>query len=407
MVIIFEGQTPNNMKGLGVKVILVALVMLSHLGFAQNEPTTEEYPKLNIFLRGDYEYGFVLVSEVDLPGGINQVLGGNIELGWQTAGRNVYDRILGYPAFGFGFLTYGFPQTGELGEPNAFYMFLNSPIKRWNRWSLNWILRLGMSYNWQPNDPVANPGHFALGSFRNLYISGGFEGEYLLGERSTIAAGFKFSHFSNGQSSLPNAGMNLLTPHIGYKYDFNGGKRPAYARNKPGEFNDKSIEYYFTFGSGIRQIFFSTAGKSLAPQEGVSYPVHNISVAAQYHYTWAGKFGGGLDFIYWGAYDPQYQIDQGGIIKKVNHPFADHLQLGVFVSYEFVLANFSIYAQPGFRILRKEYEGMPTDFYQHLALKYHVNDLILGVAIRAINFGQAEYIEWNIGYRFRQKLKKK
>jgi hypothetical protein len=388
-------------------ILLVLLLFTFSSGtFAQTSSwTSEEYPKSSLFLRGDYEYGFVLVGENDLPPDINQVMGGNIEVGWQTAGRNVYDRIMGYPAFGFGFLTYGYPQTGTLGKPNAFYMFLNSPIKRWDRWAFNWILRLGMSYNWEPSDAVFNTGHLALGSFRNLYIAGGFEGQYLFGERSSIAAGFKFSHFSNGQSSLPNAGMNLLTPHVSYKYDLNGGARPAYARNKPGEFDDKSMEYYFTIGSGIRQVFFTKAGSALVPQVGVSYPVYNLSVAAQYHYTWAGKFGGGLDFIYWGAYDPDYTVDQGGIVKAVEHPFADHLQLGVFVSYEFVLANFSIYAQPGYRIIRKEYKNMPPDFYQHLALKYHVNDLILGVAIRAVNFGQAEYIEWNIGYRFRKKIK--
>ena len=385
---------------------LLLMVLACPSVFAQSSNSSDEYPKSNLFLRGDYEYGFVLVGENDLPPDINQVMGGNIEIGWQTAGRNVYDRVMGYPAFGFGFLTYGYPQTGILGEPNALYMFLNSPFKRWENWAFNWILRLGMSYNWEPSDPAFNPGHLALGSFRNLYIAGGVEGQYLFGERSSISAGFKFTHFSNGQSSLPNAGMNLLTPHLAYKYDFNGGKRPAYARNKPGEFNDKSIEYYFTLGSGIRQIFFTQAGSTQVPQAGVSYPVYNLSVAAQYHYTWAGKFGGGLDFIYWGAFDPQFEVDQGGIIKAVEHPFADHLQLGVFVSYEFVLANFSIYAQPGYRVIRKEYKDMPPDFYQHLALKYHVNDLILGVAIRAVNFGQAEYIEWNIGYRFRQKLKK-
>jgi len=200
--------------------------------------------------------------------------------------------------------------------------------------------------------------------------------------------------------------MNLFTPHLSYKYDLNGGKRPAYAIKKPGEFNDKAMEYYFTFGQGIRQIFFTQAGSAQVPQAGVSYPVYNLSVAAQYHYNWAGKFGGGLDFIYWGAYDPQFKIDNGGIIKAVEHPFGDYLQLGVFISYEFVLSNFSIYAQPGYRVLRQEYDRMPPDFYQHLALKYHVNDLILGVAIRAVNFGQAEYIEWNIGYRFRKELKK-
>ena len=83
-----------------------------------------------------------------------------------------------------------------------------------------------MSYNWEPSDPVANPGHLALGSFRNLYISAGFEGQYLIAQRFSISAGVKFAHFSNGQSSLPNAGMNLITPHIGLKVDLMVGKGP-------------------------------------------------------------------------------------------------------------------------------------------------------------------------------------
>jgi hypothetical protein len=263
-----------------------------------------------------------------------------------------------------------------------------------------------MSYNWEPNDPVENPSSLVLGSFRNLYISGGFEAQYLVGESLSASLGLKFAHFSNGQSSLPNAGMNLFTPHLGIKYDFNGGQRPSYEKLPKPEFTDKAMEYYFTIGNGIRQITFDSIDTGVSEKLGVSYDVRNISVAAQYQYGWMGKFGGGLDFIYWGAYNPRIELGPGGVVQAVKYPFNDYLQLGVFISYEFVFNNVSIYAQPGWRVLRKEYEGLPTDFYQHLALKYHVNDLILGVAIRAIKFGQAEYIEWNIGYRFRKPIKK-
>ena len=242
-----------------------------------------------------------------------------------------------------------------------------------------------------------------------MYISAGAEAQYLLGQRSSISLGFKFSHFSNGQSSLPNAGMNLITPHLGYKFDFNGGTRPDYTKPPKPEYTDKSMEYYFTIGHGIRQIFFTPQDSAVAavlPRQGVSYPVYNLSVGAQYQFGWSGKVGGGLDFIYWGAYDPGFVLGAGGIIQREKHPFGDYLQLGIFVSYEFVLNNFSIIAQPGWRLLRKEYEEIPTDFYQHLGLKYHVRNFIVGVGIRAINFGQAEYIEWSLGYRFRKPIKK-
>lgn len=387
-------------------LIIIILLALALPVLAQN-PDSSIFKQSgpDFFLRADIEYGKVLGS-ADLPEGIDEVLGGNIEIGWQATGSNRYDALLGYPAFGFGFLTYGFPQTGILGEPNAFYMFLNGPFKRWNKFSINYIIRLGMSYNWEPSDPVANPGHLALGSFRNLYIGAGAEGQYLIGEQLSASFGVKFAHFSNGQSSLPNAGMNLLTPHLGIKYDFNGGDRPEYIKYPKPEFSEKAMEYYVTLGNGIRQIFFPVDTTGTVPKQGVSYPVYNISMAAQYHFGWTGKVGGGLDFIYWGAYDPRFEIGPGGVVQAVKHPFGDYLQLGIFASYEIVLNNVSIIIQPGYRVISgDDYKDKPTDFYQHLGLKYHVHDLIIGVAIRAVNFGQAEYIEWSLGYRIRKTKK--
>jgi hypothetical protein len=372
----------------------------------------DEQKKPNLFIRTDFEYGYVLQTDDFLrgnnlsEGAITDVLGGRIEAGWQSRGGNIYDGMLNYPTFGVGFLTYGFPQTGQLGEPNALYLFLNKPYKRWgNKYSFNYFIRLGMSYNWEPNDPAINPANLVLGSFRNLYISAGIEAEYNFTPRLSTSIGGAFAHFSNGQSSLPNAGMNLLTPHISIKYNFNDGEQMEYKKVEEPEFKDKGMEYYFTIGNGIRQIFFDTAATGVPKKLGVSYPVHNISVAAQYQFNWKGKFGGGLDFIYWGAQNPGIELGAGGVIQAKPVPTNEKLQLGVFVSYEFVLNNFSIYAQPGYRVIRTEYAGMPPDFYQHLAGKYHIRNLILGVAIRAVNFGIAEYIEWNVGYRFGKNTK--
>jgi hypothetical protein len=387
---------------------ILLLVFLVPALAQKTDSSTVKHTGPNFFLRGDFEYGSVIPG-ADFPDFVTDVIGGNIEAGWQATGSHKYDPLLGYPSFGFGFLTYNFPQTDSLGEPNAFYMFLNAPFHRWNKFSLNYIIRLGMSYNWKPADPVENPFHAALGSYRNLYIGAGFEGQYLIGEQLSASVGLKFAHFSNGQSSLPNAGMNLLTPHLGLKYDFNGGDRPAYTKYPKPEYTDKGMEYYVILGNGIRQIFFTAQDTTLAariPKQGVSYPVYNISMAAQYQFGWVGKFGGGLDFIYWGAYNPGVELGPGGVVQAVKHPFGDYLQLGVFISYEFVLNNVSIIVQPGYRVISgDDYKDKPTDFYQHLGLKYHVHDLIIGVAIRAINFGQAEYIEWSLGYRFRKAKK--
>ncbi len=388
---------------------IFVFVLLSLSAFAQEENTK----KPTFFLRTDFEYGYVLPTSEFLKGinqtngAITDVLGGRLEAGWQARGGNIYDALLKYPTFGAGLLTYGFPQTGELGYPSALYLFLNAPLKRWgSKYSFNYFIRLGMSYDWEPNDPVENPANLVLGSYRNLYISAGVEAVYNFSPRMSTSLGVGFAHFSNGQSSLPNSGMNLLTPNLSLKYNFNEGEQMQYNKIEEPEFTKKGMEYYFTIGNGIRQIFFDSAQTTVPSKLGVSYPVHNLSVAAQYQFNWKGKFGGGLDFIYWGAQNAGIALAPGGVIKAKEVPFNEKLQLGVFVSYEFVLNNFSIYAQPGFRVIRTEYDGMPPDFYQHLAGKYHIHNLILGVAIRAVNFGIAEYIEWNIGYRFKSKNNK-
>ena len=395
-----------------MKKYVLVLVALSFVSRALAQESAN-YP--NVFVRLNGEYGYVLPSDDFLKGNnqtgqpISLVTGGNFELGWQAHGSSpVYDPLLKYPTYGFGFLTYHFPQTTELGYPNALYMFLNAPFKRWDRWSVNYIIRLGMSYNWQPHDPVDNVANLVIGSFRNLYISFGSEGKYRFHPRWEAALGFAFAHFSNGRSSEPNSGVNLLTPHLGLSYHFNRGQEPEYPELQVPEYEEKGMEYYFTIGNGVRQEIFDSTQTGVATPIGVSYPVTNLSIAAQYQYKWTGKYGGGIDIIYWGPYNPQIEYDPAsGIVQAVKHPFADHLQVGVFISYEFVLNNVSIYAQPGYRIIRKEYPGMAPDFYQHLALKYHIRDLIVGVAIRAVNFSQAEYIEWNIGYRFKRIKKNK
>ncbi len=406
-IIYFEQQMKK------INFLIIPWVLLLPFTTLGQEQGNNKKKTPNFFLGLNGEYGYVLPTSDFFRGSnntgnpITQVTGGSIEAGWRARGANeIYDPILNYPAYGFGFLTYGFPQTTELGYPNAFYMFLNAPFHRWGRFSLNYIIRLGMSYNWEPNDPVDNVSNLVIGSYRNLYISFGAEAEYRLSPRWDAALGFAFSHFSNGKSSLPNSGANLLTPHLKLAYNFNQGVDPDFVKTPKPEYTEKGMEYYFTFGNGVQQVVFDSAQTGVGSKLGVTYPIYNISLGAQYQYGWSGKFGGGVDLIYWGPYDPQIYLDQAsGIVKAVEYPFADHFQVGVFISYEFVLNNVSIYAQPGWRIIRKKYDNMPPDFYQHLAIKYHVHDLIIGMAIRAIYFGQAEYIEWNIGYRFKTRKK--
>ena len=164
------------------------LILLSVAASAQYSEETRKFR----FLKLETQYGMLLPTTVyEDEGGLtdiqaSQAAGLSLELGWQGSGRDPYDHLLNFPTYGIGINTYTFPRTSQLGYPNAIYLFLNAPAKRWDKWSLNYILKLGFSYNWRPHDPVDNPIQFAVGSFRNLFINAGMEGSYMLGERTDL-----------------------------------------------------------------------------------------------------------------------------------------------------------------------------------------------------------------------------
>ncbi len=386
------------------------LVILSY-GFGTmaigQEQDQEEQTKKYRFLKLIPQYGLLLPGEIYLddltpePVQASQVVGLAIEFGWQGRGSSIYDAKLNYPTYGIGLNSYAFPGTSQLGYPNALYAFLNAPARRWTNWSVNYILRLGLGYNWRPHDPVDNPAQFVLGSYRNLYINGGFEAEYYLGERWDFAFGLTASHFSNGRSSEPNASVNLVNPHLSVKYNLNRGQRPNYDYGEVPDYDQQHWEWFLMFGAGNRQIIFDPPVTGLPTPVGLNYPMWNFSTAAQKQLNWLVKVGGGIDFMYSGVTDAKVEQGPGGIIRPVPVPFADKIQIGVFGIFEWVLNNVSVAVQPGWKVIRKPGGDDSENFYQHLQLRYHIDDVILGVAIRATRFSNAEYIEWSLGYRLK------
>ncbi|MFY0601592.1 MAG: acyloxyacyl hydrolase [Cyclobacteriaceae bacterium] len=382
--------------------LFLSLIVQMTILFAQ----LESAPKPNIFLKLDYQHGSVLQSSDFFRGenasgeAIKRVQAFTLEVGWQSSGTNEFDALMGYPAYGVGLSTYLFPTTDELGEPAALYMFLDGPFKRWNRFSIKYIVRLGLSYNFSPADPIENPFNLVIGSYKNLYINGGVNVEYSVGNRVELGAGITAAHFSNGRSTVPNTGLNIFTPNIYAKYHFNQGRGFNYKKFEISPF-EPTTELLFVFGHGTHQKEFAADDTGAPDQIAVNFPNFNFSTTLNRHFIRPLKLGAGLDIVYFGPTNAEVELTDGGIWKKVNTSVADKMQLGLFANIEWVMNNVSFYAQPGYRIYQKKEFKTRPNFYQHLALKYHIQDVILGMGIRATQFTRAEFIEWDLGYRFK------
>ena len=327
-------------------------------------------------------------------------LGFQAEFGWQTTTLNTYNQLLNYPSFGLGLKYFNIRESDELGNPIALYAFFDVPFYRSDRLAFKYSGYLGFASHWNPEHPVLNPFNNVIGSYKNMFVSSGFSLEYTLTSQMSAGVQVFGVHFSNGRKTVPNQGVNVVSGAFSLRYYLQDQPYPWCREKTELKKFSPSNELYMTIGSGSRQESFrwlETRGR--APLIAVNYSIYNLSLGLQRQVHYLFKFGGGVDLIYYGPTNARIDEQEDGLWTKHPIPFGEKIQVGLFGSAEWVLNNFSVYAQPGYRIYSNEVRADIPDFYQHLAVKYHLDNFLFGIGIRAVRFSGAEYIEWNLGYR--------
>ncbi len=337
----------------------------------------------------------------------------SVQYGVETDGSKIWQQNYSYPTWGFGFYTANFFNKTELGTPSALYGFFRAPFYRFNKWSINYDVGFGLTYNWNKYDQIDNPFQYAIGSSKTVFIDVGFGLEFYLGKHFCLLPAFSFTHFSNGATRVPNMGINLFSPRIGLKYIFN--ERPKFIVKDIPKYNSE-WEYIALLTYASKQLAFDTT--QVEGNEGYMAETYNIvtfSTGINRQISRKVKFGLGMDFGYDGAWN-SYISYKNGVTESRNVENASKFNLGIYGAFELVIHKLSVIAQPGWYVYRSEWNVPDKDLstgdipprrksegsYQRLGIKYHIFDnLFAGINIRAYDFGIADYIEWNVGYRIK------
>ncbi|BDD01768.1 hypothetical protein PEPS_40480 (plasmid) [Persicobacter psychrovividus] len=390
---------------------------------ASSLDSLKQHNKRNFHLRFKYQAGAVLLTNDFLKGN----LGDNkeyadlpatdyyqsfaIEFGKQTFGEHDWEHAYNFPKYGIGFYTAHFFDVNNaevsslLGQPSAIYGYFEGPFKRWNRFSFGYRIGFGLTYNWNPYHPADNPFQIAIGSSKTVYIEAALKVDYELTDRWELSAGAGFTHFSNGASSTPNYGINLMAPYLAVQYNFNNNLRRDLVRKQldPIE-KKKELNIGLSFTS--KQIDFDTDKVGEENRyANIDYLAVNLTAYYMKRISQKSKFGAGLDLNYDESINAQVDFNEGGELEKVESLHnGDKVSLGGYAAYELVLDRLSILINAGAYILRKDdYSGVKPIMYQRIGLKYNVyNDITAGIYVRAYHFSVADFLEWQIGYRFGQ-----
>lgn len=313
-----------------------------------------------------------------------------VRFGWQTDGSKGWEHNYHYPAYGVGWYS-GFIGNSEiLGNPNAIYGFLSFPLSRLKR--NTWIseLALGVTYDLQKYDPVTNPLNDAIGSKIAVYVNYSFGGRYELNREMDLLYAVDFTHMSNGRTSQPNFGLNMVGANLGVRYHFNKLQRKNDPGPRPTVIYDVRPDYSIQKDSDLKRkennfliipmFGFSQNGMD----KGTNLRYFNSTLGAEYQHFFHLKhaFVGGLDFFY-----------DGSLQGYDEDPF----MLGYHAGYDYRMRGFSIRLQLGGYVYAPDRKG---GFFMRPAAKYDFGKRwFCQLGLKTRNGAAADWIELGVGVR--------
>lgn len=362
-------------------------------------------------LRGTYVAPTNHLLRGDYPGGkrVSAGVAPFVELSVRNAPGSRYGRWYPSAYQGIGVGYQGVLPDRVTGSAALIYALQGATIANISpRLSLDYEWNFGAAIGWRSYDhdsPDYNRDEDAMGSSATAYINLGMYFRYRLSERLGLFGGTEVTHFSNGNTSDPNPGINMLGVRVGISYAFgevNSLRRADWSGFDPGMVYDVSC-----YGAWRRWTYNPFVGSDADEGKLMLVPgkfaVAGLSINPMYRVN--PVFSAGM------AFDAQY--DEGANLSGryvTSTPFDDpkfyrtsfraRLSLGVSARMELRMSLFainiglghSVYA-PGGRDLR--------GWYNTFSLKTFLTERVfLLTGYRLYRFNEPGNLMLGCGYRF-------
>lgn len=255
-----------------------------------------------------------------------------------------------YQGIGVSYNTFGNRQ--EVGNPWAAYVFQSSRIaKISSRLSFDYEWNFGASFGWHPYDDNNNYRNKIIGSKINAYINLGFFLNAKLSRYCNLLVGADLTHYSNGNTHLPNAGLNTIGGQIGLVYTLNPIEESHHeigtARSLPE--NQLYLSSFWQRVSYDVILYGATRAKGvMLGDEAHIFPGHfgilGFNLNPMYKFNRFLKAGISLD----GQYDESANIYSDEIIQVGEEPrfyrppLHEQIGIGLSARGEFTMPFFSI-----------------------------------------------------------------
>ena len=316
---------------------------------------------------------------------------------------------------GIGISYNRFDNPGAMGSPVGVYVFQGSRIARLtDALSLDYEWNFGASFGWKKGrvEEEIDAGNREniyyneiTGSAINAYINASFLLNWQLSPHWNLAAGIDLTHYSNGNTHYPNAGINLIGGRIGLVHTFGRDTEESTAASSSlaPKYSSHFCYDVVLYGATRKQGFTQDNGHAqLLP--GV-FGVAGFNFTPLYSFNKYFRAGISLD----AQYDESSNLKEYYVGEENNGhphfyrpPFYKQFGIGLSARAELSMPIFSIGIGIGHNVI---YHGADNgDFYQILALKtFLTRSLFLHVGYQLNKFQYPNNLMLGVGWRFHGK----
>lgn len=291
-----------------------------------------------------------------------------------------------------------------IGTPISVYAFQGAPVYRINdRLSIYYEWNFGASFGWRKCDGQVAYSNLIVGSKVNAYINLGAGFCWTLGSQYAMTAGIDLTHFSNGNTSFPNPGVNMAGIRIGVTREF--GNVPV-KRNEAIAFDVDTIKKRHklqfdvtAYGAWRKRVY---RGGEVPVLLNGHYPVVGVDVSPMWQIKKIFRAGGSVDFQWDESTDLKRHHAEGSSsddIRFYRPPILSQICVGVSGRAELVMPIFSVNVGLGYNVIGPE---ETRAFYQLANLKVRFTErFFLNIGYQLLNFERQNNLMLGIGYSFR------
>ena len=378
---------------------------------------TVPYDKLSAYSKPLHKVGIDISSAYVFPThsffkGVNlngkpirHHLSAHLKYGFKFAPDTYFGQMYPNATQGIGVAYNTFFNQTELGAPWSVYVFQNSRLLSITRnLSLDYEWNFGASFGWQKYNEKTNIKNDIVGSKINAYINLGIMLNWHFAPQWNLNAGVGVTHYSNGNTSYPNYGVNTVGGRIGVIRTI--GDEESYRKMLTGIVGRvfrPYISYDLVLYGAVRKkgVFLNSDGNgALVPGK---FAIAGLNFNPMYNVNRYFRTGVSLDIQYdESANIAGYVVNENAApeyLKFHRPPLKEQLSAGLSVRGEIVMPVFSINVGVGKNFIC---QGSDTNkFYQIFVLKTHFTKrAFLHVGYQLYKFKDPNNLMLGIGYRF-------